>query len=495
MIRATAAMAFLLALLLPALADEGKPVVVPLKSGETLRGRLVEGECSEESLVIRDIRSGQQQEIPWDRIDPKAAKKIRIDLGFEAAETEDSLLVDAVELTNKAGVTFPGKLLNAATAEKDGLYRLKTANGVLDIRVADVREGPKPVQVNALAIYTPRELYDMRVKASPPQTAEEQFRLAEYCRNIGALEEAKVHYKATMEAPDNRYSADAVQRLVERVDKRLGQKEAESALLAIRQAIVFNNFPKAAKLIEDFRGKYTDEDLLKDALDLESESKKKRDQYFAGLVAGNVREAVRDLIEKRLKAKEEKDKPLTLREMTQFAGGPVSTQTSAGALAVAATAQKLGLTPEETLAYWEQRNMRTLQKAFFRSGTFLVIQNLKDALASAPKPKPSSGTGGRQQRKPVGGGPKPHPRMTPDQWWKEMRDEKKVTELRDFLYAVWAEKSGMCELIEPKDEDCPVCGGNGYVSSLANTPEGTVPFYDRCTNCHEATFWRVVRFH
>ena len=76
----------------------------------------------------------------------------------------------------------------------------------------------------------------------------------------------------------------------------------------------------------------------------------------------------------------------------------------------------------------------------------------------------------------------------------ELRKTRKWRHMADFLYAYWAEKSGMNDPMEPKESNCPVCAGKGYTQTMITTPQGTIPFADRCQNCHMATFWRVVRF-
>lgn len=479
------------ALVLAVAAEEGRPVRVELADGEVLRGRLLEGECSDEALVIQDIRTGAKQEIPWDRIEPRLAKQFRVELGFEVGEAEDELGVDAVEIVNRAGSVFRGKLLNAESASKDGEYRLKTSKGPCHVPVSDVLRGPTAMRIGALDVYTPSELYDLRLQSHPPADAEGHFLMAEFARKIGALEQSLAHYRKVLEIPESKYSAETVQRCVERIEKLLGQKEAMSALRDIREAVSVGSFAKAAKLLEEFKAKYTDEDLQKEATELEADARKRRNDYFIGQVQRSLFDAVRDALERKAKEKDSKDKPLSLRDAMQYASGPATQQNSASFEAVQAVAQKLGIAPEEVSEFWKQRNARILHKAFYRTGTFIVIPNLKDALQRAPKPKPPSGrTQGKAPPRP----PAPHPQLTPDQWWKELREAKRSTELRDFLYAFWAEKSGMVETIEPKDESCATCNGNGYVMLTHYGAEGSVPYADRCSTCHMATFQRVVRF-
>ena len=90
--------------------------------------------------------------------------------------------------------------------------------------------------------------------------------------------------------------------------------------------------------------------------------------------------------------------------------------------------------------------------------------------------------------------PAPSKPMTPDDWWKMKVEQKKVGDLRDWLYAWWAEKSGMCDVGEPKDEPCQTCYGKGYTTRMIVTPQGSLPFYNRCQTCYMAKFQRVVRF-
>jgi len=117
-----------------------------------------------------------------------------------------------------------------------------------------------------------------------------------------------------------------------------------------------------------------------------------------------------------------------------------------------------------------------------------VIDNLEDALAKAPKaPKPGKG-------KEAVVLPKPSKPMTPDEWWTTKIEQRKYMDLRDWLFAWWVEKAGMCEVMEPKDETCTTCFGKGYTQMMVTTPQGSVPFFNRCQTCYMAKFFRVVRF-
>ena len=141
------------------------------------------------------------------------------------------------------------------------------------------------------------------------------------------------------------------------------------------------------------------------------------------------------------------------------------------------------------LAAWEKRSKRSTRLAFYRDGSFIVIPNLTDPLSKAPTSGPPKGKKGEKINLP-----KPRPPMTADKWWSQKRAAKKNRDLRDFLYAWWAENSGMCETLEPKEERCPTCLGKGYLVHVVQTAAGAQPYADRCQTCHGALRFRVVRF-
>jgi len=223
---------------------------------------------------------------------------------------------------------------------------------------------------------------------------------------------------------------------------------------------------------------------MKRAADLDEKSAEDRTAYYVGIVPGRVRDGVRGLLERKLR--EEKD--LTLGKAQQYAEAEPTEEEGASRQAIEAVATDLGIPPEDVLQFWNGRKKLNVYKAFYRDGTFLVLDNLEDALAKAPKlPKSAQGQSAPKL-------PSPTKQMTPDEWWQNKIALHKLGDLRDWLYGRWAEKSGMCQLMAPKDDPCPTCHGKGYTQSMFTTPQGSVPFYNRCQTCYMAKFQRVVRF-
>lgn len=495
---------FLVLLLAVAVLEgRGKPRVVHLRDGTKVIGRIVEDECTEDVLVLRDIRTRAKRQVPWGDIKPELAQTLKVQLGFAVAAAGEASAIPGVRIVNRAGSAFQGKLMNPKTAERDGYYLLKTSDGERRIRLRDVKSGPDQVLLDPLDVYTPQEAYEEALKEKEPETAEDHFRLAEIARMYGALEPAKHHLEmvlATDDGTNPKYQKEKIQRQLDHVNGLLADKGALDELHEIRKSIVYRKYKQAADLIQAFREKHDGKEaLLEQAGRLEKELQEKRSKHYIGEVPRLLRNTIKDLL-----LKKAKEKDVTLRQAQQYAipqgrrreflkgvrGGGLNdptVETSASAEALTLVAEKLGITADEAEEFWSQRPKRSWHSAFYRDGTFIVVEDLENALANAPKVKFKKGS-----KKPKL--PKPKKQKTPEGWWEGKVKQRKFSDLRDWLYAWWAENSGMCEVLEPKLEICPTCHGKGYVPKILTTGDGSVPWYDRCPTCHMAKHLRVVRF-
>jgi len=468
------------------LAAGRKAELIKLTTGAPVYAMVVTGECTNDVLVMRDFRSKKKLTVPWSKVDPEHAHRLRVELGFEVEASADTLRIKGHQLKNRVGNTFIGLLLNAATAEKEGVFQLKTSGGILKIKVADVRSGPFEIEVNALTVYTGAELYEQRLESEPPADAVGHFRIAEFAVQIGVLEKAKEHYEKVLSFEDSKYAKDTIQRQIDRVDKLLGQAVALSALKEIKQRIVFNKFDDAAALIEAFRAKYEDEGLLSEAKNLEEQSAERRTEYYIMQVTRELPSSVKYLLVQKLKEKE-----LTLKDAQRYAAGEPSAEASASAHAVTRTAERLEIPEPDVLKFWDLRNearKRPMQRAFYRDGTFMILEDLPDPLTRAPKIKRPKGKRGQAGPRP----PKPRPRLKPETWWA--RNRSKTNILRDFLFAYWVENANMCVVLDPKKQTCTNCSGKGYLSRLHTTSQGAVQYFDRCGVCNDALHFRVVQW-
>jgi len=110
----------------PVSAQEApKYIVVELVDGTKVIGRVIENECTDDVLVVRQARGDAKATIRWDQIKERQAHELRVEYGFEVAEAaHGSMMMAGHESRNRAGVTFRGLLLNEKTARSDGVYVL-----------------------------------------------------------------------------------------------------------------------------------------------------------------------------------------------------------------------------------------------------------------------------------------------------------------------------------------------------------------------------------
>ncbi len=468
------------------LAQEARPQVLHLADGSKIFGVVVKDECTDALVVIRDRRTGGKRTIAWDQLEAATARRLRIDLGFETADVEDSLRIHGHEIRTRAGKVFTGLLLNEKTSLQDGFYLLKTSERDFKIPIRDVPEPPEAVELSADAVYTSQELYDRKLAEGAPTTAVDHFRIADYARKVGALEAAKRHYEQVLAFNDPRYTPDRIRRYLDLVNKLLGEQEARGALKRIKQAFIYNRFDQAAALIDEFRAKYKDELLLKSLAEIEEEGSQRRKEYRVALVTRALPKLVKDLLTRKLRDEPE----LGLREAMQYAGGRATSKQGVTAKALEEIEEDLGVDRKRVVELWEARPRRTIRLGFFRDGTFIVQDNAEDPMARAPKVKepPKSQSGKKIQL------PQPRPQLTPEHWWELKREAKKLRDLRDFLFAYWAQESAMCETLSPKRVTCPTCHGKGYVMQIITTTQGSIPYADRCQSCHCALHFRIVRW-
>ncbi|MHC4971319.1 MAG: hypothetical protein ACYTG3_03215 [Planctomycetota bacterium] len=468
-----------------ALAQDARPRVIPLADGSQIFGVVVKDECTDGSVVIRDRRTGGKRTIAWNQLEAKTARQLRIDLGFETADVEDSLRVQGHEIRTRAGKVFVGLLLNEKTSLQDGFYHLKTSERDYKIPVRDVPEPPEAIELTADAVYTPTELYDRKLAEAAPATAVDHFRIADYARKVGALEAAKRHYEKVLAFGDTRYSAEKIRRYLDLVEKLLGEQEAREELKRIKQAFIYNRFDQAAQLIEEFRAKYKDEMLLKSLAELEEEGNARRQEHRVAFVTRRLPKVVKDLLSRKLRDEPE----LGLREAMNYAGGQATTKEGVTVQALEKIVEDLGVDRKRVLELWQARSKRTIRLGFFRDGTFIVVENADDPMAKAPAVKAPKTKAGKKAAVP-----QPRAQLTPERWWELKREAKKHRDLRDFLFAYWAQESGMCEILAPKRVTCSTCNGKGYVMQILTTTAGSIPYADRCQTCHCALHIRIVRW-
>jgi hypothetical protein len=470
--------AALLAVAPPAVASPGwgglLPDVVRLRTGETIKGRLIVERSNEAVAVFEDYASGAVREIAWPAIEEADRDKIQVVLGLKNAEgtTVETACVIVRYKLNVGEDTITG----VVQSEDAVNLVLKTAGGLLTIPKSMILSREEST-CDATDVYTPDELAAEKKSKSTLESAREWFLYAQFCEAVGAYLQAKEAYEAAAVDPEflNREVAAAK---VTALDALLKDQEAVRTIKDLKMALTNKIFPKVRTGIEKFPEKHPEasKPVLAQVEALKAQLKKERDAYFAVEAGKSFVKILTRSIDAKVKVK---DVPFNdvqswaKRELTELAFADLAKDLQRKDPAV---------TVEEAKAFWEARPKKGWLHASYGRGTFVV---------DPPKIKPPSGQGGGSSRS-GGGGPTvkleiPKP-PTRDSWWLGETTEGR----RAWILAYFAENSGLFE-VAPKREKkpCDICQGAG-LETKSLTGGGALSYL--CTRCAGAQYDQTVKF-
>lgn len=447
--------------------------VVNLRTGETIKGRLMPERSDESVLVIEDYLSGSIRTLSWDVVDKADAQRIQQEWGWTnkalAAVTGHRL----VQELNNGTQTIRGLIVR----EDDVNYIVMIGGREVKLAKASVLEKAEE-PMDPRDIWDPEQLVDRFVAelANDPavQEADENveapsarlaWRMAEYAENAGDYERAKQWYTIAANDEDFLNNAIAKQRL-ERVEGILRDAAALESIRDIRMALSLKSFRKVRTLLAEFPEKHPGAgELLQNRLEKAQKTfAQRRGEFFALEAKINFPKIVIKLIKDKV---QEKDIALsdasawTRRELPELAFQELAER----------FARRDDVTPEEARQFWDNRRKSGWRTVTYGSGTFIVMP------AKIQPPKRRANT---KRRRNQGAAPKvtlPKP-PTRDQWWETKADTKERT---NWIMAFFVENSGLFEVAdEPKLTPCPQCNGMGRESMRVQTGD-TVKFI--CRRC------------
>jgi len=121
-----------------------------------------------------------------------------------------------------------------------------------------------------------------------------------------------------------------------------------------------------------------------------------------------------------------------------------------------------GLTNDEVANYWTTRTVKSVRKATYGPGSFIV----------AERPQPDVPAAARQ-------------RWTPEEWWNSAPSLDRST----WLTAYFVETSGSFELLRREQTDCGGCRGIGTIQVIATDNEPLI-----CAECNGSGKIRSVSY-
>jgi hypothetical protein len=465
----------LLSLALSALVSaprEARGEVLRLKTGETIKGRVVTERSNEAYVVVEDYATGSFREIDWKALVEGDSERWQENLG----------------IIDRGGIEIPCEIVTyrvtggtdtlSGIVESEGdTLKIRIGGRIVEIERSRVVSREKG-DCDATEIFTAKELYDRHHAVVNPADARGWFRLAKYAERVGAYAEAKEAYENAATDPEFLYQEQARQKATQ-LSALLKDREAFETVRDLKVKLSSKQFAKVREGIEKFPERHPDAgEAVKKAVEaLKAQFLKEREKALAKAAGDQFPKIVLRLIQPRVKEKEVKVQEVlgwAKRTLPEEAMAELAGKAHLGRLDSA-------VTPEEARTFWDARPKREWKKAHYGAGTFVV---------EPPKPKTGTSGGGGQRRS--GSGPAvqieiPKP-PTRDSWWEKESVEKR----KEWIFANFVENSGLFE-VKPKKErsQCDVCLGQGVLKKMLS---GGGELVYLCTRCGGAQFDLTVLY-
>jgi hypothetical protein len=447
--------------------------VVRLKTGETIKGRVVPERSTEAVVVVEDYATGALREISWPALVESDAERWLEHLGIadRAGPVEMACEVVTYRVTGGTDVVS-----GVVEREGDPLV-IRTGGRTVEIersRVVSREAGT----CDATEIYTPDELYAAKEQEVAPADARAWFRVAKFAEKVGAYEQAKAAYENAASDPEFLY-AEQARGKVAQLDALLKDKEAYETIRDLKVKLSSKQFVRVAEGIKGFSERHPEAgEAVKKALTALEEQYKTQRQATLSKAAGDMLpKIVSRLILARVRPKDVKVTDVlswAKRELPEEAMVELAGRTALGRFDPT-------VTPEEARTLWDARPKRDWKRSSYGAGTFVV---------EPPKIKPPSGGGGGGSRRSSGPAVEmeiPKPPTRDSGWEKESADRR-----RDWMMAHFAETSGLFEVHPKKDRTmCDLCVGTGLMRKVLSTGGELVYL---CTRCGGAQFDLTVKF-
>lgn len=450
--------------------------IVRLRTGETVKGRILADRTNEEILVVEDYLAGATREFAWSAVDPEDAARIKPALNLGGVG-EESIVCDLVTFRLDSGQTVSLKCV-IEKEDAGAVYVRTLADRSLRVDKARIVSRAKG-ECEPQEIYRPAELAEMFREEMAPSDARTWFLFAQRCERVGAYAAARDGYEAA--ASDDTYlRRKQAQDGAARMESILRDQDAVNEILQLRQAVASSQWKRVRDAIEAFPSKHpTIGDAAKKRLeDLKKYYETRRTAFFTSRVADRLEKIVRDdLIKKRVAPKD--------AEFNDIQGWLRRGALEDGFNALLAELQRSdpSVTAEEAKAFWEGREKRSWRTAKYASGTRFFYP---------PKILPKTGSRQTQPQGRSQGGPAPVLKLPEppqrDQWWKDLALDERVA----LWWAVFVEKSGLFEVdVKQVKQPCPRCDAEGVQNhTLSNGMQATT----LCVRCAGARYDIAVRY-
>jgi hypothetical protein len=470
-----------------------------LRDGGLLWG-WIESHTSERVGFLR-LDNGGRVQLPWSWLDPRQESELKTIFGYVDLTSQEPMVL-AARVQTASGDEFVGVIQN----RNDQYLELKSANGLLQLPLAQLRGTIVEELVPARQIYTRDELYDDQLSlhlpalsgpdVDPAVKAEAHFELARFCESVFDFRRALVHYQAIAEA-DPTFTHPDLAASLERAGRRAAAQEQADVLEEIDRLRGRQLYPAAVELMQRFATLYPDSPLTQD---------------FVRLQASVIADRERDLLEQAelrwhywvSKLARERAKDDQFESVLAWLEEGCSADVLA-AVTADLTRYRADISETEVRELWNQRAATRLRRASYGVGTWLIGRDAaragvegeeEQAPASDPRSEERKQLEERIQRylrnqqvAGAGGNRDSDSEADPQAYWEATG----VASRHAWIVAHYVENSGDMRVTRAAIRPCRECGGTGFLEIVtAGDGQGTRLF--ECPLCHGVAVVRRVSY-
>lgn len=247
-------------------------ILLWLENDTVIHGDIVE--YNESVLVIQRLDNTGIVEIPWQRLHPLCQNRIKQRLGI-LEKPDVSHLIAGVKVYLKNGGIVYGKMI----ADQETQLLLQTSNNSAAVAVPkDNVYKIEPTQIAITTIYTPDQIYRNFQKDYDLQTADGNFKFAQFLVKSALYDRSEEHFQKAEQLQPTLSPAIAILR--NKMNQARIQQKNESGLRKIKHYERNQRYEKALEVLEGLKAGLSTEEFDKTKSSILSGQKKYLEQQI-----------------------------------------------------------------------------------------------------------------------------------------------------------------------------------------------------------------------
>ncbi len=218
-----------------------------------------------DAIEFQRLDTGGLVRVRWELLDPVQTEELQLRFGYVQFASEE-LRIDADLLVLDGGEEVIGRIVS----REGDVYLVKTGGNLQNIPKARVVGMQSGLSVPALDVFTREEIYAQYLAEAAPDSAADQYELAETCERILDYAHALEHYDSAKRL-DPTFHQEDIDGVIERTRVAAGQQEQIDYLRDIDTLRKRGKYDEAIANAAAFGTRWPDSPLVTRALKIQTQ--------------------------------------------------------------------------------------------------------------------------------------------------------------------------------------------------------------------------------